>query len=149
METGEVSVRNRPATAKTPPFFVKDYEARRIPLPNHTIDILLELHSEAPEQVPYILLSKGQYKTVVAKWQRYKEQGRAWCNKDIANNTLREFRRHLGWAGIKPNGTLSIHTLRKSCAQNWSDQLPSHYHQARECLQYEWQIQTAYFPLEI
>jgi len=35
----------------------------------------------------------------------------------MENNTLSNFKRCLKWAGIEPNGTLSIHTLRKSCAQ--------------------------------
>lgn len=43
----------------------------------------------------------------------------------MANNVLREFKRHLKWAGIKPNGSLSIHTLRKSAGQNWADNIPS------------------------
>jgi len=51
-------------------------------------------------------------------------QGRPWRNRDIANNRLREFKRHLKWARIKANGSLSLHTLRKSCVQNWADHLP-------------------------
>jgi integrase len=42
----------------------------------------------------------------------------------MANNVLREFNRHVRKAAIKPNGTLSIHTLRKSCIQNWANELP-------------------------
>jgi integrase len=43
----------------------------------------------------------------------------------MANNVLREFKRHLKWAGIKPNGSLAIHTLRKCCGQNWADRIPN------------------------
>ena len=35
-------VTNREATADTPPFYIKDHEARRIPLPAHTIDLLTQ-----------------------------------------------------------------------------------------------------------
>ncbi len=49
----------------------------------------------------------------------------AWENQDMANNVLREFKRHLKWAGIKPNGSLAIHTLRKCCGQNWADYIPN------------------------
>ncbi|MFC1781370.1 tyrosine-type recombinase/integrase [Planctomycetota bacterium] len=43
----------------------------------------------------------------------------------MANNTLRNFKRQLKRAEIKPNGTLSIHTLRKSCIQNWANMNPN------------------------
>jgi integrase len=42
----------------------------------------------------------------------------------MVNNVGREFKRHLKWAGIKPVGTLSIHTLRKCCGKNGADHLP-------------------------
>jgi len=42
----------------------------------------------------------------------------------MVNNVLREFKRHFKRAGIKPVGKLTVHTLRKSCGQNWADHLP-------------------------
>jgi len=123
-EIGEVKIEKRPATSKMPPFDVKDYESRRIPLPKHMLDILTELQSLAPEQIPYALLDEQQYDTAVRKWLRYQSVGRPWRNQDMVNNVPREFRRHLKWAEIKPNGTLSLHTLRKSCIQNWANELP-------------------------
>jgi len=42
----------------------------------------------------------------------------------MVNNVLRDFKRHFKWAGIKPVAKLTIHTLRKSCGQNWADKLP-------------------------
>ena len=42
----------------------------------------------------------------------------------MSNNTLRKFKRHCKKAGIKPKGTLSLHTMRKSCIQNWANYLP-------------------------
>ena len=54
----------------------------------------------------------------------FQHQGREWQNSDMANNTLSNFKRCLKWAGIEANGTLSIHTLRKSCGQNWANHLP-------------------------
>jgi len=123
-ETGEVRIENRPATFAMPPFFIKDNEARSIPLPKHTLDILTDLHTSATEGIPYVLLDERQYGIMAAKWRKYREQNRPWRNQDMANNTLREFRRHLKWAGIKAKGSLSIHTLRKSCGQNWANYLP-------------------------
>ena len=64
------------------------------------------------------------YQTVLAKWQKYQRKKREWQNQDMVNNVGREFKRHLKWAGIKPIGTLSIHTLRKCCGKSWADHLP-------------------------
>ncbi|MGD9110604.1 MAG: site-specific integrase, partial [Phycisphaerales bacterium] len=122
-DSGEVLIRNRPATDKLPPFFIKDRQARTIKLPKHTLSMLTMLQNTAPEQVPYVLLDENQYQTVLEKWQRYREQKRPWQNRDMANNVLRNFKRHLKWAGIKPTGTLSVHTLRKCCVQNWADNI--------------------------
>lgn len=123
-ESGEVKIDNRPATPKIPPFLIKDYETRRIPLPKHTLDMLLCLHAEAPEGVPFVLLDEKRYKTVLAKWQKYQREKLEWENQDMVNNVRREFKRHLKWAEIKPIGTLSIHTLRKCSGKNWADHLP-------------------------
>jgi len=125
-ETGEVKIENRSGTQTMPPFYVKDYEARRIPLPKHTLDILTQLHATAPERIPYVLRNEKQYKTAIAKWLKYQKRKRAWKNQDMVNNVGREFKRHTKWAGIKPNGTLSMHTIRKSCIQNWANELPIH-----------------------
>ena len=57
------------------------------------------------EGVPYILLDEKRYHLVIAKWQKFQREGRSWENEDMANNTLREFKRHLKWAGIKPDAT--------------------------------------------
>jgi len=42
----------------------------------------------------------------------------------MANNTLRDFQKQVERAGIKPDAQLTIHTLRKSCIQNWANELP-------------------------
>ncbi len=38
--------------------------------------------------------------------------------------TVIQDNRLLPWAGVQPNGSLSLHTLRKSCVQNWANHLP-------------------------
>ncbi|MGD8500655.1 MAG: site-specific integrase [Phycisphaerales bacterium] len=123
-EAGEVKIENRPATAALPPFQIKDYEARTTPLPRHTIAILEDLKTYSvatDEQTPYVLLEKRHHETVLAKWQKYQSQGRAWRNQDISNSTNRELERHLKHARIEPDEPFSIHTLRKSCIQNWAN----------------------------
>jgi integrase len=123
-ENSRLVIANRDGTIDMPPFYVKDHEARRIPLPKHTIDLLTEWQAKAPEGVPYILLTKERYERVKAKWQRLRKQRQPWKNRYMVNNVLRDFKRHFRWAGIKPVAKLTVHTLRKSCGQNWADHLP-------------------------
>lgn len=123
-ENGRVKIANREGTAALPPFSIKDHEARRIPLPKHTIDLLTEWQTQAPESVPYILLTKERYERVKAKWQELQKTGKPWLNRYMINNVLRNFEAHYKRAGIKPVGKLTIHTLRKCAGQNWADNLP-------------------------
>lgn len=123
-ENGRLVIANREGTADIPPFQIKDHEARRIPLPTHTIDLLTEWQTKAPEGVPYILLTKERYERVKAKWQLLRKEGKPWRNRYMVNNVLRDFKKHFKRAGIKPIAKLTIHTLRKSCGQNWADHLP-------------------------
>jgi integrase len=119
-ETGQVQVVRYAATDTWPPFDIKDNELRSIPLPQQTIDLLLRVQAEAPDKVPYALMSKRRYERVVAKWQACRAEGRAWFNRDYGNNVLTRFKRRIRRAGIKTGGkTLTIHTLRKCCCQNW------------------------------
>lgn len=122
-ETGEICLENRPATAETPAFFVKDSESRRIPLPKHTLDLLTQLQAQATEGIPYVVLSESQYQTLISKWHRFKKQNKPLRNQDMMNNYLTNFKRHLKWAKIKPNGSLSLHTLRKCCITNWANNI--------------------------
>lgn len=119
-ETGEVRIQNRPATAKLPLFHIKNGKPRVIQLSRHTLDILTAWQAEQPEGIPYILLDQRQYDAVLSKWLVYREQGRPFENTDMVNNVGREFNRHFRRAGIKPIGTLSLHTLRKCAGKNWS-----------------------------
>ena len=123
-ENGRLIIANREGTSDMPPFNIKDHEARRIPLPSHTIDLLTQLQTQGPEGVPYILLGEERCRRVKAKWQQLHKQGKPWLNRYMVNNVLREFKRHIKRAGIKPVGKLTVHTLRKSCGQNWADNLP-------------------------
>jgi integrase len=123
-ENGKVKIANREGTADLPPFSIKDHEARRIPLPKHTIDLLTEWQTQTPEGVPYILLTKKRYELVKAKWQALRKAGKPWLNRYQINNVLRNFKVHCKKAGINPVGKLTVHTLRKCACQNWADNLP-------------------------
>ncbi|MFC1792940.1 tyrosine-type recombinase/integrase [Planctomycetota bacterium] len=41
----------------------------------------------------------------------------------MQNNTINTFKRHAVWAGIKPTGSLTLHSLRKSCITNWANEI--------------------------
>jgi len=123
-ESSKLIIANREGTADIPPFHVKDHETRRIPLPRHTIDILTEWQTQAPEKVPFILLTEDRYRCVRAKWEQLRKNLKPWLNRYMINNAMRDLKSHYRRAGIKPVGKLTIHTFRKCCAQNWADHLP-------------------------
>jgi len=123
-QKGILLVTNREATTDIPPFHIKDREARRIPLPVHTIDLLTQWQTEAPESVPFVLLTRERHERVKVKWQAIRKKGLPWKNRYLVNNVLRNFKTHVKRAGIKPVGKLTVHTLRKCAGQNWADYLP-------------------------
>jgi len=120
--SSEVKLDNRAATDKEPEFLLKDYERRSITLPSSTIEMLENFEALSP----YVVMTKDKYERLLKKWSAYQEAGRAWRWTDSLYNAGREFARHWKNAGIEvePDKKLSIHTLRKSCIQNWADGLP-------------------------
>jgi len=123
-ESNQIIVANRKGTDTLPPFDVKTYENRRIPLPRQTVDLLALLHGEAKEGNPYVFLTGDRFDAVKARWQRCQATGQQWQNRFMENNTLRNFKRYVKRAGIKPEGSLTVHVLRKNCIQNWADVMP-------------------------
>lgn len=125
VKEAEIRIQSRPATATKPPFVVKDKEARTIPIPKYCLDLLIDLktYNDMTDQSPYVVLNEQQYKTVRKKWKRYQQQKRHWLNRNMQNNTLTTFKRHLRWAEIEPEDTLSLHTLRKCCITNWANNI--------------------------
>jgi integrase len=128
-ERGTVTIDSREGNDNWPPFAVKDREKRSIPLPPYTVNLLTTWLAEAPKgkppaDYPYVLLSKERQRIVRAKWHRVRKARKPWLNRYWANNTLRNFNKHVQRAGIAPIGALSIHTLRKNAGQTWADRLP-------------------------
>lgn len=123
-EQGRLVISNRDGSSDMPPFKVKDHEARRIPLPKHTVDLLTQWQAQADEGVPYVLLTRERYDRVKARWHKLRKEGNPWKNRYMVNNVLRNFKSHYRRAGIKPIGSLTVHTLRKCAGQNWADYLP-------------------------
>jgi integrase len=117
-DRGVVKVENRAGTPTMPAFHVKDAEARIIPLPAHSIKILLEWQGQAPEGVPYILLTADRYAKIIKRWKKLGMVDDRWENRMMINNVLRSFRVHARRAGIEFDGKFSLHTFRKSYGQN-------------------------------
>lgn len=124
-DKGRVCIANRPPTKNYPPFYVKDTDARVIPLPKFTLDLLTQLQLESPEGVPFVLVDKQGCQRISDKWKKHREQGLEWFNRGLANNVIRDFHRRVKQAGIETAGkNLTVHTLRKCCIQNWANSLP-------------------------
>jgi len=122
-ERGRINIEKRPAAQSIPPFLVKDYEKRSIPMPQWLQDILLKLHSEAPEGCPFAFVSPQRLPRLIKKWQKLLKSSNSnkWENHMVANNVLRNFRAACRRIGIKVDTSLTLHCLRKSYAQNLAD----------------------------
>jgi integrase len=127
IEAARLKVRNKRETPSLPPFEVKANASRRsIPIPQHTVDILTDLkaYNEMTDNSPYVVLDNGQCQTLRVKWARYQQQRRPWRNRDWQNNTLKNFKALVKRAGVEAkDGRLAIHELRKSCIQNWANEI--------------------------
>ncbi len=124
LKAGRIIVASREGSDTLPPFSVKDFESREIPLPRHTLKLLKGWLRIRPKSSPLILLTPERYERVLAKWHEHRESGKGWVNNYLVNNTLISLRRHAKWAGLKLDGPLTMHGFRKSCGQNWANHLP-------------------------
>jgi integrase len=130
-DRGAITIRPRPASPELPPFFVKDHEERVLFLPQSTLDALNTWQKVASKSVPYVLLTAERWARVREKWslchsgkpwkynpQTKKQEWAEWENRCMVNNVLRDIRSHARKAGINSSAPLTVHTLRKSFAQN-------------------------------
>jgi len=116
----ELRVQNRAGTPTAPPFLLKAHERRTIPLTRHTLALMGELYAEAPEGVPHVFLTADRHRRVLQHWHKLGHVDRKWQNEYMVNNVNRDFKSHCRRAGITFDGKCSVHTLRKSCGQNWA-----------------------------
>ena len=130
-EHGAVRIQDRPASAQLPPFHVKDHEARTLLLPKQAVEALVRWQADAPESVPFVLLTAERWMNVQKKWQLcrmerpWKKSAKIgqlewvdWENRYMVNNVGRDVRSHLRRAGIATEAPMTIHTFRKSFGQN-------------------------------
>lgn len=121
-EQAMLRIENRRGTPDMPPFHIKDSEPRSAPLPQHTLDILTKWQAEAPEGVPYVLLTQDRYERVLARWKRLGMVDDRWENRYMVNNVLRSMRVHARRAEIEFDGEFTIHCFRKSFGQSHADE---------------------------
>jgi integrase len=127
-EKNKIHIVNQPATKTLPPFVIKDSDQRIIPIPKHTINLLTMLQSESETGSPYIITTGEVYNRVLQRWHRCQQEGREWNYRDWAYNVPRNFNLRIKQSGIDTAGkSLTLHTLRKACIQNWQNYLPMNY----------------------
>jgi integrase len=117
---GIISIFNRPGTKFLPPFHVKDYETRTIPMNTWVMDMLQKLQKEADKDCPYVFLTRERLKRVQIRWDAFQRARKSndWENRFMLNAKLRDFKRRCLRAGIKTDLRLDLHGLRKSWATN-------------------------------
>jgi integrase len=129
-ENNQIKIYNRPATKDIPPFDIKDYEVRTVPMNKWVVDILKKLRSQADKECPFVFLTTRRYEIVKKRWSDLlkEKKGRDWENRYLLNGVLRNFKARCRAAGIKTNHKLTIHCLRKSWASNLanSGKVPAH-----------------------
>ncbi len=118
----QINLINRPAHRDMPFFYIKDFEARSIPVPDKVMTMLLDLQEKSEEGNPFVFLSKANYLRVVDTWKHHQHQGREdWDNKYLISNARRDFRWFAQKAGIKTNDKLNIHSFRKAYGTNMAN----------------------------
>ncbi len=94
----------------------KDYDARTVPVPLKTIDVLTRLHVEADEGTEFVFIPPERISWIRAK----REAGTLNEGQAVINNLDRDFKR-LARAADVPNA--SLHDLRRSAISHWARKL--------------------------
>ncbi len=115
-----INLHNRPGTEHIPPFSLKDYEERSVPMPDWASNLLAQLQEQSTPGCPFVFLTPERWELVQKKWQHLRNSGRGreWSNHKLHNNQLREFKRYCKNAGIHTHERITQHCLRKSWACN-------------------------------
>lgn len=116
----QITVKDRQGTKTLPPFFVKDYETRTIPMPSCVADPLKELKEISNDNHPYLFVNDDCFDSISARWQKMLKEGKSdeWQNRYMMSNALRQFKLYCEKAGIKTDKRLNLHCLRKGYGTN-------------------------------
>lgn len=129
-----VHVVNRAPTPDVPPFRVKaegqasESKERSVPIPEAAIPDLTEAMRTALKSGGFVALAPERFERVQEYWRLCREgkgwaghAHRPWQNRDMMNNVLRDTKNLLRRAGIALTAPFTLHTFRKSFAQNHAD----------------------------
>ncbi|MHC4698243.1 MAG: tyrosine-type recombinase/integrase [Planctomycetota bacterium] len=129
-----VHIINRAATPRIPPFTVKadgqtaESKERIVPIPEAVLPDLTEAMQESFRSGGFVALSSSRFQTVQQNWRLCHDGNgwaghahRPWQNRDMMNNFLRDTKRYIRKAGVELMAPFTLHTLRKSFAQNHAD----------------------------
>ncbi|UCE58282.1 MAG: site-specific integrase [Phycisphaerales bacterium] len=115
-EANTIRIGAKPELAGLEAWRPKDYDSRTIPVPSHTMDLLIRLHAEAEEGSEFVFIPP-----VRVAWIRAKRKTGEWAEgQAVLNNVTKNFQRRAGKAGVTD---VTIHDLRRSCITHWARKL--------------------------
>lgn len=119
-ENNQINIVNREGTKALPPFNVKDYESRSVPMPEWVSSLLIDLQSVAEENCPFVFLTNKIWSRVKSQWDQLRISGNTdeWENRRVMWSALRNFKRYCIKAGIKTDKKITLHCLRKAYGTN-------------------------------
>lgn len=119
-KSNKIHLFNRPPSPEIPPYSLKTYKPRSVPMPDWAVDLVKELQKQMNPGNPFIFLSDKKWATVQRRWKRMQATGKEekWDPNLMLSNTLTEFKRCCRRAGIKTHLRLCQHCLRKGWATN-------------------------------
>ena len=95
----------------------KDHEARTIPVPKESIQLLANLQAESDEGNPYVFLTTDRLNHIL----RRRAEGTWESDFELVNNLTRSIEALCRHANVK---YFTPHDLRRSCITNWARKLP-------------------------
>ncbi len=134
LKARRVHIRNRAATAEVSPFTLKaegqsvESKERSVPIPEAALPDIIAAMKVAFRAGGFVVLTEQRFQTVQAHWQMcYAKEGwrghawRPWQSFDMMNNMIRDTKTFLDRAGVELTAPFTLHTFRKSFAQNHAD----------------------------
>ncbi len=129
-----VHVVNRAGTEDIPPFTVKaegqssESKERTVPIPEAALADLTAAMRPAFKSGGFIILTSDRFDVVQSNWQKSRagkawngKFWRPWQNRDMINNVLRDTKVFLRRAGVELTAPFTLHSFRKSFAQNHAE----------------------------
>ena len=134
LDRRRVHVVNRAGTNDVPPFTVKaegqstTSKERSVPIPEAAIPDITDAMGQAFKAGGFVVLTEERFTVVQTHWRLCREGNawgehawRPWQNRNMTNNVLRDSKVLLQRAGIELTAPFTLHTFRKSFAQNHAD----------------------------